>query len=251
MTTDQRKELALSIARLAVTSRLQDLSLFTQEGEVQRGSSILAVLEWLDPGTYLIGAGPYTREMHLLLGDETVLGRLATPLEEPHDQAVDIFVNDAPAFLPRLLPHFQRDDFGTRGGGNSPQLRTTLSPAGIVWYVKAERGPMAGVRRHVDLASECRAIMTHYGLEALSAHNDGKRQLTSRFTGAVFYQFGKISGRRRLKWRSRIKSKCDRLSCGAFLRQRNGKQLDSSRVTIRPFGFQPKVGRCCHPACKS
>jgi hypothetical protein len=101
MTTDQRKELALRIARLAVTSRLQDLSLFTQEGEVQRGASILAVLERLDPGTYLIGAGPYTQGMHLLLGDETVLGRLATPLEEPRDQAVDIFVNDAPAFLPR------------------------------------------------------------------------------------------------------------------------------------------------------
>ncbi len=101
MATDQRKELALKIARIAVTSRLQDLSLFTQQGDLERGANILAVLERLDPGTYLIGAGPYTQGVHLLLGDETVLGRLATPLEEPRDQAVDVFVNDAPAFLPR------------------------------------------------------------------------------------------------------------------------------------------------------
>lgn len=101
MATDQRKELALKIARIAVTSRLQDLSLFTQVGDNQRGADIFAVLERLDPGIYLIGAGPYTQGVHLLLGDETVLGRLATPLEEPKDQAVDIFVNDAPGFLPR------------------------------------------------------------------------------------------------------------------------------------------------------
>jgi hypothetical protein len=67
MTTDQRKELALRIARLAVTSRLQDLSLFTQEGEVQRGSSILAVLERLDARAYLIVAGPKKQGMHFIL----------------------------------------------------------------------------------------------------------------------------------------------------------------------------------------
>jgi hypothetical protein len=101
METDRRRELALRIARLTVTSRLQDLLLFAQDGDPQRSAGILAVLERLDPGVYLLGAGPYTQGVHLLLGDETVLGRLATPLEQPKDEAVDVFVNDAPSFLPR------------------------------------------------------------------------------------------------------------------------------------------------------
>src|SRR5580658_4831406 len=99
MAGDQKKELALRIARLAATSRLQDLLFFTQEGEIQMGANVLAILQRLDPGTYLIGAGPYAQGIHLLEGDETTLGRLPTPLEESRDQAVDIFVNDAPSFL--------------------------------------------------------------------------------------------------------------------------------------------------------
>jgi pSer/pThr/pTyr-binding forkhead associated (FHA) protein len=101
MPTDPRKELALKIARLAATSRLQDLLFFTQEGETQMGTNVLAVLQRLDPGTYLIGVGPYAQGIHLLVADETTLGRLPTPLEQSRDQAVDIFVNDAPSFLPR------------------------------------------------------------------------------------------------------------------------------------------------------
>jgi pSer/pThr/pTyr-binding forkhead associated (FHA) protein len=101
MDVNQRKELAVKIARLSVTSRLQDLLLFAREGELQRSAEILAVLERLDSGTYLVGVGPYTQGVHLLRGDETVLGRLATPLEQPKDEAVDVFVNDGPSFLPR------------------------------------------------------------------------------------------------------------------------------------------------------
>lgn len=98
---NHRKELALKIARLTLTSRLQDLLLFAQDGDVQRSAGILAVLERLDAGPYLVGAGPYTQGVYLLQGDETVLGRLATPLEQPKGEAIDIFVNDAPSFLPR------------------------------------------------------------------------------------------------------------------------------------------------------
>jgi FHA domain len=117
MDTNHRKELALKIARLTVTSRLQDLLLFAQDGDLQRSAGILAVLERLDPGAYLVGAGPYTQGIHLLRADETVLGRLATPLEQPKGEAVDIFVNDAPAFLPREVSRIHaviiRDRHGT------------------------------------------------------------------------------------------------------------------------------------------
>lgn len=95
------KELALKIARLTLTSRLQDLLLFAQDGDLQRSAGIFNVLDRLDPGPYLVGAGPYTQGVYLLKGDDTVLGRLATPLEQPKGEAIDIFVNDAPSFLPR------------------------------------------------------------------------------------------------------------------------------------------------------
>jgi pSer/pThr/pTyr-binding forkhead associated (FHA) protein len=101
MDKDKLKALALNVARLAGSTRLQDFSFLVQEGELLRGTSVLTVLERLDSGTYLIGAGPYTQGIHLLRADETVLGRLATPLEEMKNEAVDIFVNDAPAFVPR------------------------------------------------------------------------------------------------------------------------------------------------------
>jgi pSer/pThr/pTyr-binding forkhead associated (FHA) protein len=95
------KDIALNVAKVAATARLQDLAFLVQEGELQRGANVLGVLERLDPGTYLIGAGPYTQGIYLLRSDETAIGRLATPLEEPKNEAVDIFVNDAPAFVPR------------------------------------------------------------------------------------------------------------------------------------------------------
>jgi pSer/pThr/pTyr-binding forkhead associated (FHA) protein len=72
-----------------------------REGESLRIQRLQAVLDHLDPGVYLVGAGPYTQGVYSLMYDEIVVGRLATVLEKPLDQAVDVFVNDATCLTPR------------------------------------------------------------------------------------------------------------------------------------------------------
>ena len=98
---NKQKQLASTLDDLAVTGRLQDLALFTVEGRSDRAAKIGQVLSTLDAGVYLLGAGPYSQAIVPLRCDETVMGRLATPLEPILDKAVDVFVNDAVGLLPR------------------------------------------------------------------------------------------------------------------------------------------------------
>lgn len=95
------KRLVAKIEKLGVASRLHDLAFFMQEGESLRLQKLQAVLEHLDPGVYLVGAGPYTQGVFSLMCDEVVLGRLATVLEKALDRPVDVFVNDAATLTPR------------------------------------------------------------------------------------------------------------------------------------------------------
>lgn len=93
--------IALKIEKLSSIARLSDLALLMAEGQVARAKRIRSVLGHLDPGVYLVGAGPYTQGVYSLMCDEVVIGRLATVLEEPTDRPVDIFVNDATTLTPR------------------------------------------------------------------------------------------------------------------------------------------------------
>ena len=154
MEKDALKKLALNVARLAGTSRLQDIAFLVQDGELQGGASVLAVLERLDPGTYLIGAGPYTQGVHLLRADETVIGRLATPLEEPKNEAVDIFVNDAPAFVPREVSRIHA--LITRSG-NSYWLLDRGSTCGT--YINGERLKLQPAHSFADIAPTGRELL--------------------------------------------------------------------------------------------
>lgn len=93
--------IAVKIEQLEITARLYDLALFTKDGDKARAQKIRAVLSRLDPGVYLIGAGPYTQGVHSLMCDEVVIGRFATVLEKTLDCPVDVFVNDAATLAPR------------------------------------------------------------------------------------------------------------------------------------------------------
>ena len=95
------KDRAQRIESLSVAARLQDLAVHMREGESSRMLKIYAVLERLEPGVYLVGAGPYTQGVFSLSSDEIVVGRMATALEEPLDQPVDLFVNDGVTLTPR------------------------------------------------------------------------------------------------------------------------------------------------------
>jgi hypothetical protein len=94
-------QLASKLDDLAVACRLQDLAVFTLEGRTDRIDKLQKVLSALDPGVYLLGAGPYSQGVTSLMCDEVVIGRMSSPLEEIRDKAVDVFVNDAVELLPR------------------------------------------------------------------------------------------------------------------------------------------------------
>lgn len=96
-----KEQLANRFERLSVAARLGDIGLFMRDGEGVRLRKILSVLENLDAGVYLVGSGPYTQGVYSLMCDEVVVGRLATVLEKPLGQPVDVFVNDAASLTPR------------------------------------------------------------------------------------------------------------------------------------------------------
>lgn len=99
--TEDILQLADKVDRLARTARLQDLALLLGQSESERVGRVATVLQGLNTGTYLVGAGPYTQGVYSAMSDEVVLGRLATPLEQPLDKAVDIFCQDVACLTPR------------------------------------------------------------------------------------------------------------------------------------------------------
>ena len=94
-------QIASRLDDLAVSSRLQDLALFTIDGRKDRIDKVEKILSLLNPGVYLLGAGPYSQRAVSLMCDEVVIGRLSTPLEAMLDKAVDVFVNDGVGLMPR------------------------------------------------------------------------------------------------------------------------------------------------------
>ena len=94
-------EIAEKADKLARTARAQDLSLLLAQSESERIERFFSVLQSLDPGIYLIGTGPYTQGVYSLMAEEIILGRLATPIERPLNEAVDIFCQDVVSLSPR------------------------------------------------------------------------------------------------------------------------------------------------------
>jgi pSer/pThr/pTyr-binding forkhead associated (FHA) protein len=95
------RQLSSRFEKLSVTARLQDTAYFMRSDEATRIQLVQAVLQRLDPGVYLVVTGPYTQGIYSLMSDEIVIGRLATVLENPLGQAIDVFVNDAATLTPR------------------------------------------------------------------------------------------------------------------------------------------------------
>jgi pSer/pThr/pTyr-binding forkhead associated (FHA) protein len=95
------RQLSSRFEKLSVNARLQDTAYFMRSDEAARIQLVQAVLGRLDPGVYLVGAGPYTQGVYSLSSDEIVIGRFATVLENPLGQPIDVFVNDAATLTPR------------------------------------------------------------------------------------------------------------------------------------------------------
>ena len=109
------EKLSHRFEKLTVTARLQDTAFFMRSDEATRIQLVRAVLERLDPGVYLVGAGPYTQGVYSLSTNEIVIGRLATVLENPLAQPVDVFVNDAATLTPREVSRLHCAIYRRRG----------------------------------------------------------------------------------------------------------------------------------------
>lgn len=91
----------IKIDQLISLSRLNELATILNIDRNERIAKMAVVLGNLPAGAYLLGTGPSTVGVIPLSVDEVVLGRVATPLEEPGETVVDYAVADTLYFTPR------------------------------------------------------------------------------------------------------------------------------------------------------
>jgi hypothetical protein len=103
------KDAVVKIEKLIRASRLNDLDSLMKGGQAERINELAEAISKLDPGSYLIGCGPYTQGIYRLSGEETVFGRQATIHENPVGTALDFSLDDAVTFRPREISrrHFK------------------------------------------------------------------------------------------------------------------------------------------------
>ena len=89
------RDVVEKIDQAIIKSRLNSLTLMMMTDRSERIRRIATVLQELPKGAYLIGTGPSTVGIIPLTVEEVVLGRAATPLEEPAEAVVDYEIGDA------------------------------------------------------------------------------------------------------------------------------------------------------------
>jgi hypothetical protein len=90
----------LKLDHLISVSRLHEIAMIMNFDRAERLVRLKRALDKLPAGAYLLGTGPSTVGIFPLTVDEVVLGRAATPLEEPSDTFVDYTVADTLYFTP-------------------------------------------------------------------------------------------------------------------------------------------------------
>ncbi|OPX21644.1 MAG: hypothetical protein B1H04_06290 [Planctomycetales bacterium 4484_123] len=103
-------------------SRLNELAVIMNVDRSDRVGMMLATLQRLPAGAYLLGTGPSTVGIIPLTVDEVVLGRAATPLEEPSATVIDYAVADTLYFCPREVSRVHAKVV-TRGTGPEAEHR--------------------------------------------------------------------------------------------------------------------------------
>ncbi len=91
----------LKIDQLISLSRLNELAAIMNTDRSDRLAHIMAAMQQLRPGAYLLGTGPATTGIIPLTVEEVVIGRAATPVEKPSDGIADYAVADTVYFGPR------------------------------------------------------------------------------------------------------------------------------------------------------
>ncbi|XHC25126.1 MAG: FHA domain-containing protein [Phycisphaerales bacterium] len=83
------------LLELILRSRLRDMERLVSVSDAERRAMLHRVFAALRSGWYLVGAGPYTSRLIALGAEEVVIGRYASPTEEPAGDVIDYDVADA------------------------------------------------------------------------------------------------------------------------------------------------------------
>jgi len=134
----QLEQIATKIDSLISASRLQEIAVIMALDRQSRLAKLADGLKRLSPGAYLVGTGPSTVGVFPLSVEEVVLGRIATPGEEPSGRIIDYTVNDclylSPHEVSRAHARIVRE---VDSGGVSYRLMDLGSTCGT--FVNGER----------------------------------------------------------------------------------------------------------------
>jgi pSer/pThr/pTyr-binding forkhead associated (FHA) protein len=111
---EQFEDITQHIDQSIIRSRLNALACMMMTSPEARLQRIALTLDQLRPGAYLIGTGPSTVGILSLSTEETVLGRLATPVEEPADTVIDYLVADTMYLTPQEVSRVHAKVLRTR-----------------------------------------------------------------------------------------------------------------------------------------
>ncbi|MBC8372938.1 MAG: FHA domain-containing protein [Planctomycetes bacterium] len=132
-----------------ISSRLNSFAVMMTTDRTQRLTRISAVLKKLPEGAYLIGTGPSTVGIIPLTVEEVVLGRSATPLEEPADTVVDYEIGDTMYLGPHEVSRVHAKILRTRDSrGLEFSICDLESTCGT--FVNGEQIDDKGVGRHLS-----------------------------------------------------------------------------------------------------
>lgn len=87
-------QMAAKMDSLISVSHLQELAVIMSLDHQARIAKLAEAMARLRPGAYLLGTGPSTVGVLPLSVEEVVIGRMATPGEEPSPKVLDFVVND-------------------------------------------------------------------------------------------------------------------------------------------------------------
>lgn len=160
----------LKMDEMITLSRLSELALMLRLDRATRVAKMAVSLSKLPPGAYLLGTGPSTVGIVRLSVEEVVLGRAATPPEDPTDTVIDYAVNDTLYFTPHEVS----------------RAHAKIVRHGEQFLV-------------VDLGSTCGTFVNGEGVDPQGkerplAHGDVLSLGPSQISTYVFYQVTRVEG---------------------------------------------------------
>ncbi len=152
------------IDKLIRLSRLKEIEFIMSTDPATRVREIRRALRRLKSGGYLLGTGPSTVGIIPLSGRDVVLGRPATPLEDPSKSTADYSAADTLYFVPREVSRAHAKVMNQTAGLEAQHVLIDLnSTCGtFVNEVQVDPNGIGVILKHGDLISLGRSRTSTY-----------------------------------------------------------------------------------------